>query len=48
VANDGPHTREEVAAVLGLSDERLRQIEKRAFARLKRNKTLRRLHDESF
>jgi hypothetical protein len=48
VANEGPHTREEVAAVLGISDERLRQIEKRAFARLKRNETLRRLHDESF
>ena len=48
VANEGPHTREEVAAVLGISDERLRQIEKRAFTRLKRNETLRRLHDESF
>ena len=48
VANEGPHTREEVAAVLGMSDERLRQIEKRALARLKRNETLRRLHDESF
>ena len=48
VANEGPHTREQVAAVLGLSDERLRQVEKRALARLKRNETLRRLHDESF
>ncbi|HKY38414.1 MAG TPA: sigma factor-like helix-turn-helix DNA-binding protein [Polyangiaceae bacterium] len=48
VANEGPHTREQVAAVLGLSDERLRQIEKRALGRLKRNETLRRLHDESF
>jgi hypothetical protein len=48
VANEEPHTREQVAAVLGLSDERLRQIEKRALARLKRNETLRRLHDESF
>ena len=48
VANEGPQTREEVAAVLGISDERLRQIEKRALSRLKRNKTLRRLHDESF
>jgi hypothetical protein len=47
VANEGPHTREEIAAVLGISDERLRQIEKRALARLKRNETLRRLHDES-
>ena len=47
VSNEGPHTREEVAAVLGISDERLRQIEKRALARLKRNETLRRLHDES-
>lgn len=47
VANEGPHTREQVAAVLGISDERLRQIENRAVARLKRNKTLRRLHDES-
>jgi hypothetical protein len=47
VANEGPHTRDEVAAVLGISDERLRQIEERALARLKRNETLRRLHDES-
>jgi len=48
VANEGPHTRELVAAMLGISVERLRQVEKRALARLKRNKTLRRLHDESF
>jgi hypothetical protein len=48
VANEGPHTREQVAQVLGISDERLRQIEKRALARLKRNKTLRRLHGGSF
>jgi len=48
VANEGPHTREQVAAVLGISIERLRQIEKRALARLKRNKTLRRLHDDSY
>lgn len=47
VASEGPHTREEIAAILGISDERLRQIEKRALARLKRNETLRRLHDES-
>jgi hypothetical protein len=47
VANEGPHTREQVSAVLGISDERLRQVEKRAFARLKRNETLRRLHDDS-
>ena len=48
IASEGPHTVHEVAAVLGISDERLSQIEKRAFARLKRNETLRRLHDESF
>lgn len=48
MVKEGPHTRDEVAAVLGISDERLRQIEKRGVARLKRNETLRRLHDESF
>lgn len=48
VANEGPRTRDQVAAVLGISDERLRQIEKRAFSRLKRNETLRRLHEEAF
>ncbi len=47
VANEGPHTLDEVAAVLGVSGERVRQIEEEAIAHLKHNATLRRLHDES-
>ena len=47
VANEGPHTLDEVAAVLGVSGERARQIEEQALAYLKHNPTLKGLHDES-
>jgi hypothetical protein len=46
VANEGALTRDEVAAVLGISDERVRQIEERAVARLKNSAVLRTLFDE--
>ena len=47
VANEGPRTLDEVAAVLGMSGERVRQIEEHALAKLKGSKALRRLFDES-
>lgn len=47
VANEGPHTLEQVGAAFGISLERVRQIEERAFEVLRRNATLRRLHGGS-
>ena len=44
VAREGPRTLEEVAAIIGVSAERVRQIEERAFMRLKHNQTLKRHH----
>jgi hypothetical protein len=46
VANEGPHTMEEVARVLGVSKERVRQLEESALEKLKRS-PLRRFYDES-
>jgi hypothetical protein len=46
VANEGSLTRDEVAEVLGISDERVRQIEERAVTKLKNSPVLRRLFDE--
>jgi DNA-directed RNA polymerase sigma subunit (sigma70/sigma32) len=40
VANEGPHTLDEVAAVLGVSGERVRQVEEQAFEQLRDNPTL--------
>jgi hypothetical protein len=47
VANEGPRTLDEVAAVLDLSGERIRQIEERALRKLQASAALRRLFDES-
>lgn len=47
VASEGPRTLDEVAAVLGLSGERIRHIEERALKKLKSSAVLRRLFDES-
>jgi len=47
VANEGPRTLDEVAAVLGVSGERVRQIEEEALEHLKHNATLKELYDES-
>lgn len=44
VANEGERTTEEVAAVLGISRERVRQIEERAMRKLQRIAALRRAH----
>lgn len=46
VANEGPHTLEEIAQVLGMTRERARQIEETATEKLQRNAALRRLYDE--
>jgi transcription initiation factor TFIIIB Brf1 subunit/transcription initiation factor TFIIB len=47
VANEGPRTLDEVAEVLGVSGERVRQIEEEAIEHLKHNATLKELYDES-
>jgi hypothetical protein len=45
VANEGPHTLEEIAQVLGLTRERVRQIEDSAIIKLRGKAALKRLHD---
>ena len=47
VANEAPRTIDEVAAILGLSRERVRQIEVAALAKLQASAELRRHYDES-
>ena len=47
VANEGPHTLDEIAVFLGLTSERVRQIEEQAFEQLKHNSTMKGLHDDS-
>ena len=47
VAREGPRTLEEVAAIIGVSAERVRQIEERAFEQLKHSQTLKRHHHGS-
>jgi len=47
VANEGPHTLDEVALFMGISGERVRQIEEEAIEQLKHSATLKGLHDES-
>lgn len=47
VANEGPRSSDEVAAVFRISGERVRQIEVRALAKLRGSGPLRRLFDES-
>ncbi|HKY34819.1 MAG TPA: sigma factor-like helix-turn-helix DNA-binding protein [Polyangiaceae bacterium] len=46
VANEGEHSTEEVASILGISRERVRQIEERALRKLQRIASLRRAHDD--
>ncbi len=46
-ANEGPHTLDEIALFLGITGERVRQIEQLAFEHLKHNSTMKGLHDDS-
>jgi hypothetical protein len=46
VANEGPHSMDEVALAFGMSKERVRQLEESALTKLKRS-GLRRFYDES-
>lgn len=46
VANEGPHTMEEVAVILGVSREWVRQLEERALQKLKDSEGLRRVYDD--
>ena len=45
VANEGPHTLEEIAQVLGMTRERVRQIEETAIVKLQGKVALKRLHE---
>ena len=47
VANEGPHTTEEIGRIAGLTRARVRQLEASALKKLARCPALRRLHDES-
>jgi hypothetical protein len=47
VAGEGPCTLDEVGEVLGLSRERIRQIQDRALEKLRSSAVLRRLFDEA-
>jgi len=44
VANEGPRTLEEIAQILGMTRERVRQIEEAAIAKLQSKIALRKLH----
>jgi hypothetical protein len=46
VANEGPHTLDEVAVALGVSSERVRQLEQNAFESLRFEPSLRQFYDE--
>jgi hypothetical protein len=46
VANEGPHTLDEVAVALGVSSERVRQLERHAFESLRLEPSLRQFYDE--
>ena len=46
VANEGPHSMDEVAIAFGMSKERVRQLEESALKKLERS-ALRRFYDES-
>jgi hypothetical protein len=46
VANEGPHTLDQVADALGVSAERVRQLEQQAFESLRLEPTLRQFYDE--
>lgn len=46
VANEGSHTREEVAVVLGVSEERVRQLEESALRKLRNSAALRDLCED--
>jgi DNA-binding CsgD family transcriptional regulator len=47
VANEGPHSLEEIAELLGMTRERVRQIEEAALEKLEASGQLRRFYDES-
>jgi hypothetical protein len=46
VANEGPHTLDEVADALGVSAERVRQLEQQALEALRMEPTLRQFYDD--
>jgi hypothetical protein len=46
VANEGPHTLDEVAGALGMSAERVRRIERHAMEALRLAPTLRQFYDD--